>query len=57
MSEKINVAEIFGTNVFNDAVMRERLPKKVYAEVRRTIESGAEMSQATADLVANAMKD
>ncbi len=57
MSEKINVAEIFGTNVFNDAVMRERLPKKVYAEVRRTIESGAEMSQATADVVANAMKD
>ncbi len=57
MSEKINMAEIFGTNVFSDAVMRERLPKKVYAEIRRTIESGAEMSQATADVVANAMKD
>ena len=30
MSEPINVAEIFGTNVFNDAVMRERLPKYAY---------------------------
>ncbi len=57
MSEKINVAEIFGANVFSDAVMRERLPEKVYKEVRRTIESGAEMSLATADVVANAMKD
>ena len=30
MSEIINVAEIFGENVFNDSVMQERLPKKVY---------------------------
>ncbi len=57
MSEKINVTEIFGADVFSDSVMRERLPKKVYAEVRRTIETGADMSSATADVVANAMKD
>lgn len=30
MSEKFNVADIFGENVFNDAVMKERLPKNVY---------------------------
>ncbi len=57
MNEKINVTEIFGADVFSDSVMRERLPKKVYAEVRRTIETGADMSSATADVVANAMKD
>ena len=30
MQENVNVAEIFGENVFNDAIMQERLPKKVY---------------------------
>lgn len=44
MSEKIDVTGIFGENVFHDAVMRERLPKKVYAEVHKTIETGAEMN-------------
>ena len=38
MSEIINVAEIFGENVFNDSVMQERLPKKVYKELKRTIQ-------------------
>ncbi|MCI8401504.1 MAG: glutamine synthetase type III [Lachnospiraceae bacterium] len=57
MNEKINVTDIFGADVFSDSVMRERLPKKVYAEVKRTVETGADMSLATADVVANAMKD
>ena len=39
MSEFTNVAEIFGSNVFNDAVMQERLPKKVYKELKKTIEN------------------
>ena len=30
----LNVAEIFGENVFNDAVMQERLPKKVYKKLK-----------------------
>ena len=38
MSEKVNVAEIFGSNVFNDAAMRERLPKAVYKELKKTID-------------------
>ena len=57
MSETVNVTEIFGSDVFSDSVMRERLPKKIYAEMKKTIETGAEMSPATADVVANAMKD
>ena len=35
-TEKINVAEIFGENVFNDTVMQERLPKKVYKNLKKT---------------------
>ena len=35
MSEYVNVVEIFGENVFNDAVMQARLPKKVYKELKR----------------------
>ena len=34
MSGLINVAEIFGENVFNDTVMQERLPKKIYKELK-----------------------
>ena len=57
MSEVLNIAEIFGQNVFSEAVMRERLPKKVFAEVKKMMETGAEMSLQTADVVANARKD
>ena len=38
MSEWISVAEIFGENVFNDAVMQERLPKKTYKYMKNKIE-------------------
>ena len=38
MSEAINVAKIFGEDVFNDTVMQERLPKKVYKDLKKTIE-------------------
>ena len=37
MSENVNVTEVFGSNVFNDAVMKERLPKNVYKELKKTI--------------------
>ena len=57
MSEALNVSKIFGEDVFNDTVMKERLPKKVYEELRKTIDEGAELSSAVADSVANAMKD
>lgn len=57
MKEKMNVTEIFGSHVFNDAVMRERLPKNVYKELKKTIELGKELNPSIADTVANAMKD
>ena len=58
MCEKVlNVEEIFGENVFNLGKMRERLPKKVFAEVKSIIDNGGELSLATADVVAKAMKD
>ena len=41
MNEKVNAAEIFGQNVFGDEAMKERLPKKVYEELKRTIYEGA----------------
>ena len=53
----VNVTEIFGSNVFSTAVMRERLPKKVFQEVMDVMQHGGNISMATADIVANAMKD
>ena len=49
--------EIYGSNVFNDAVMRERLPKNVYKQLKRGIDEGREIDPAIADVVANAVKD
>ncbi|MBE5921200.1 MAG: glutamine synthetase type III [Lachnospiraceae bacterium] len=57
MTEVLNVEEIFGHNVFTLGKMRERLPKKVFAEVKKVMETGGELSLATADIVAKAMKD
>lgn len=57
MSEAFNVEEFFGQNVFTLKKMRERLPKKVFAEVKRVMEFGGELSLQTADVVAKAMKD
>ena len=57
MSEVMNVAEIFGKNVFNETVMRERLPKSVFKKMKKTIEDGAELDPSIADVVAHAMKD
>ena len=53
----VNISEIFGENVFSMSVMRERLPKKAYAEVVDVMEHGGNITMATADIVANAMKD
>lgn len=56
-SMSVNVTEIFGSNVFSTAVMRERLPKGVFREVMDVMKHGGNISMATADIVANAMKD
>ena len=57
MSEALKVAEIFGEDVFNDTVMQERLPKKVYKDLKKIIEEGKELDLATADVIAHEMKE
>lgn len=57
MSDTVNVAELFGKNVFNETVMRERLPKSVFKKMKKTIENGIELDPSIADVVAHAMKD
>lgn len=57
MNETFNVEELFGSKVFTRATMKERLPKNVYREVIKIMDQGGELSLATADVVAKAMKD
>ena len=52
-----SVSDIFGENVFNDTVMQERLPKKVYKKLREVIEEGQELDLETADVIAHEMKE
>lgn len=52
-----NVAEYFGSNVFNDKKMQERLPKATYKALRKTIENGEALDLSIANVVAHAMKD
>ncbi len=51
------ITEIFGQDVFNDRVMRERLPKSVYRKLKKTITEGYELDPTIADSVAHAMKE
>ncbi|MEJ2033240.1 MAG: glutamine synthetase III, partial [Deltaproteobacteria bacterium] len=52
-----NLPEVFGTNVFNSKVMKERLPKETYKALRQTIDLGTALKPEVAAVVANAMKD
>ncbi|MBM7686102.1 MAG: glutamine synthetase [Epulopiscium sp.] len=51
------LTENFGSNVFNDSTMRERLPKETYKALKKTIDEGASLDLKVAEVVANAMKD
>ena len=57
MSEVLNVEDIFASKVFTLGKMKERLPKSTFKEVKKVMEQGGELSLATADVVAKAMKD
>lgn len=57
MTDHVNVAKIFGENVFNDAAMQERLPRKVYAKLKKIINEGGELDLTTADVIAHEMKE
>ena len=52
-----NVSEIFGSLVFSDAVMKEKLPKETYKAMQKTIQNGKKLAPDVANVVANAMKD
>ena len=51
------IEENFGINVFNDSVMRQRLPKETYKTLHKTIDDGRRLDPQVASVVANAMKD
>lgn len=53
----MDVSEIFGSLVFNDSAMKERLPKETYKALKRTISEGKDLDISLANVVANAMKD
>lgn len=57
MSVKINVSEIFASNVFDDATMKQRLPKKIYAEFKNTILEGKDLEPHVAEIIAHEMKE
>ena len=52
-----NVPELFGSMVFNDTVMKERLPKDVYKKLKKTMREGTAIDADVAAVVATAMKD
>ncbi len=54
---KTNVKEIFGSNVFNDSVMKERLPKSAYKKLKEAIEAGVDLDPEVADIIAHEMKE
>ena len=53
----MNIPEIFGTDVFNETVMQQRLPKPVYKALKKTIQDGTPLDIDVANVVAAAMKD
>lgn len=55
--KNLNVQEIFGSMVFNDTVMKERLPKDIYKAIKKTIAMGTHLELDVANVVASAMKD
>ena len=52
-----NIPELFGSLVFNDSAMKERLPKDTYKALKKTVDEGKTLDISVANVVANAMKD
>ena len=57
MNQVKNVPELFGSMVFNDSVMKERLPKEIYRQLKQTMREGTAIDADVAAVVATAMKD
>jgi len=56
-NEMTALVDIYGSNVFNDPVMRQTLPKEIYKSLRQTIEDGSPLDPQVAEVVASVMKD
>ena len=56
MSEFLNVPEIFGTDAFNEATMRQRLPEAIFLAWKHCIATGSELPLDVANEIAEAMK-
>ena len=57
MMVKVNIPEIFAEDVFTDAVMQQRLPKSIYKQFKKSIEDGKDLDLATADVIANEIRE
>ena len=57
MSEAFKIEDIFAENVFTVAKMKERLPKKVFANPKNVMDNGGQLAIEDADVIAKAMKD
>ena len=57
MTRSYTISDLFGINLFSVETMRERLPREIFRDLQRTIEEDSTLSRATADAVANAMKE
>ena len=55
--EKVNIPEIFAEDVFTDAVIQQRLPKSIYKQFKKSIEEGKDLDLATADVIANEIRE
>src|ERR1700731_1871949 len=55
--KEVHIKELYGSNVFNEEVQRQRLPKPIFRALQKTIKQGVALDPAIADAVANAMKD
>ena len=57
MSRHINVPEIYACNVFDDATMQQKLPKKIYTEFKQTLMEGGDLEPHVAEIIAHEMKE
>ena len=57
MPKNIDIKEIYGCNVFDDATMQQRLPKKIYAEFKQSLLEGEDLEPHVAEIIAHEMKE
>ena len=53
----VNVSEVFGQNVFDESVMKNRLPEATYNEIKKIMHEGGDITMDIANIVAQAMKE